>query len=179
MSFTTYEGARRLTDGSTEYHYVGYIHHRYRVFEEGWHNVDIQTCVDEDIYLRSNLKGEVHFKNPYGYVPAEQWGIIPFEVSEGIILKELDFIFMAFFRMQFIRAIVTTALAIGFGLLCFIHRVRSLQFISFFVFSEYSIVYISQFVLVGWSIAFTLSCLRYSCCMCRFCYPVGGCILHY
>lgn len=81
MSFTTYQDARRLTDGTMEYHFVGQINHRYQVFEEGWHNVDIQTCADESIYLRSILSGDVHFKNPYGYVPAEQWGIIPFEVN--------------------------------------------------------------------------------------------------
>ena len=83
MSFTSYKGARRLTDGTTEYHYVGHIHHRYRVFEEGWHNIDIQTCADSSIYLSSSLTGEVVFKNPYGYVPGEQWGIIPFEVSDS------------------------------------------------------------------------------------------------
>mmetsp|Transcript_18727 Transcript_18727/g.34957 ORF Transcript_18727/g.34957 Transcript_18727/m.34957 type:complete len:510 (+) Transcript_18727:52-1581(+) len=101
MSFTSYKGARRLTDGTTEYHYVGHIHHRYQVFEEGWHNIDIQTCTDSSIYLSSSLAGEVIFKNPYGYVPGEQWGIIPFET---------------------VRAAVTTALAVMYGVLCYIHR---------------------------------------------------------
>jgi hypothetical protein len=84
LSFTEYKGTRLGADGTTEYHYVGTIHHLYRVYEEGWHNIDIQTCVDDSIYLSSRLQGEVQFKNPYGYVPAEQWGIIPFEVMCGL-----------------------------------------------------------------------------------------------
>ena len=64
-----------------EYHYVGNIHHIYQVYEEGWHNIDIQTCAGDSIYLSSRLNGDVSFKNPYGYVPGEQWGILPFEVA--------------------------------------------------------------------------------------------------
>ena len=81
LSFTRYEGEKVLKDGTIAHLHVGFIYHEYRVFEQGWHNIDIQICADEDVYLHSRLHGEVSFRNPYGYLPAEQWGIIPFEVK--------------------------------------------------------------------------------------------------
>lgn len=132
LSYTTYKDARRLTDGTMQYHFVGEIHHRYHVYEEGWHNVDIQICTDDSIYLSSRLQGEVEFKNPYGYVPAEQWGIIPFEVRANLVyscsfaLGMIDILFVCSVvsYLQTIRAAVTVLLAAGYAVLCYIHRVR-------------------------------------------------------
>eukprot|EP00981_Chlorochromonas_danica_P010997 scaffold3595_cov235-Ochromonas_danica.AAC.35 len=75
----------------------------YEVVKEGWYNVIVAYC-PEDIHYGSsyssysypatvaqssadpaiNIKGSIAFKNTYGYLPAEAYGLLPFEGIRGI-----------------------------------------------------------------------------------------------
>ncbi len=72
----------------TYYKRVGTISHRYTVMNEMWHNVVFQLCTpnnkDYNTIIDSTaiayLDGLITFRNPYGFIPAELYGILPFEV---------------------------------------------------------------------------------------------------
>jgi hypothetical protein len=56
----------------------------YEVRVESWHNAAFELCSYPDRVFRSELKGVVAFRNPYGYIPAELYGLRPFEVRHHI-----------------------------------------------------------------------------------------------
>jgi hypothetical protein len=60
--------------------YQARVHKRYVVRTEAWHNVAFQICGGESELLQATISGTVSFRNPYGFIPAELYGIFPFEV---------------------------------------------------------------------------------------------------
>lgn len=50
----------------------------YEVRDESWHTVAFQVCSTGRNSI-GVVKGQVAFKNPYGYLPAELYGLLPFE----------------------------------------------------------------------------------------------------
>lgn len=72
----------------------------YEVKVEGWYNVIVAVCYEDLIYsqektmeIHSNIHsnpvvtttGSIAFKNPFGYLPAEAYGLLPFEVMRAIL----------------------------------------------------------------------------------------------
>lgn len=84
---TSYAGTVQVYDlGSaatvTKYRRTAHVSHKYTVRNEMWHNVVFLLCGEEDGSdgAIATIEGEVAFRNPYGYIPAELFGILPFEV---------------------------------------------------------------------------------------------------
>ena len=79
-----YEETRRNPlNNALVYFYRAKINKKYEVKAETWHNVAFQICGGESQLNQASLTGTIAFHNPYGYIPAELYGIFPFEV--GII----------------------------------------------------------------------------------------------
>ena len=71
----------------TKYERVSHIKHHYVVRNELWHNVVFLMCSPDNAGSSVNkltsvasVEGIVTFRNPYGFIPAELYGILPFEV---------------------------------------------------------------------------------------------------
>lgn len=58
------------------------IHVEYPVTLQEWHNVAFQFCSPESSSIVAVLTGSVGFRNPYGYIPGELYGFLPFEVLQ-------------------------------------------------------------------------------------------------
>lgn len=67
----------------TKFKRTAHISHKYAVRNEMWHNVVFLLCNQDSgdgAEPIATIEGEVAFRNPYGYIPAELFGILPFEV---------------------------------------------------------------------------------------------------
>jgi hypothetical protein len=74
---------RTVRDSATNglnFIYQARVHKKYPVKAEAWHNVAFQICGGESELLQATISGTVSFHNPYGFIPAELYGIFPFEV---------------------------------------------------------------------------------------------------
>jgi len=60
------------------------LDHKYLVQEENWHNVAFQVCTAPEEMPLASLDSVVTFKNPYGYLPAELYGFLPFEFMRAL-----------------------------------------------------------------------------------------------
>lgn len=66
----------------TFFAWKAHIDMQYIVTAEEWHNVAFQLCSPESEGPVAEIDGEVTFKNPYGFIPAELYGFLPFEVCD-------------------------------------------------------------------------------------------------
>jgi len=101
---TSYVGEKTVIDTSlnlngTYYVWNSYIKNSYFVSQEAWHNVAFQICSTEAMNTMSLVNGDVSFRNPYGYIPAELFGLLPFEIARVIAY----FIFAIFFLFYYCR----------------------------------------------------------------------------
>lgn len=77
----------------TRFERTSYIKHHYIVRNELWHNVVFLMCSVDNAGSTGNriamasVEGEVTFRNPYGFIPAELYGILPFEVCSLLIKR--------------------------------------------------------------------------------------------
>ena len=70
-------------DNRTIHVWTAHIHTKSQITLEAWHNVAITICpsrISSQVYSAS-VVGEIIFRNPYGYLPAEMFGLLPFQVS--------------------------------------------------------------------------------------------------
>lgn len=70
----------RIAEIGVYYLWKAKIHYSYSVRHEEWHNVAFQLCTEPDEGPVAKVEGEVTFRNPYGFIPAELFGFLPFEV---------------------------------------------------------------------------------------------------
>jgi len=61
--------------------YKADIRYIYKVEKTAWYNVMIQVCYREDIY--GYVTGTVTFHNPYGYLEAKDYWMLPVEVNSA------------------------------------------------------------------------------------------------
>lgn len=54
---------------------------KYTIRIPEWHNVVFQLCTDKELGPIALVEGGVTFRNPYGFIPAELFGFLPFEVQ--------------------------------------------------------------------------------------------------
>lgn len=66
----------------TYYKFLTHIKKNYPVIRQAWYNVAFKLCGEKpkDNSI-AQIDGYVTFKNPYGYIPGELFGFLPFEVS--------------------------------------------------------------------------------------------------
>ncbi len=86
-----YEGTESIYDPTslknvTWYKSSAQLVHKYSVHNEMWHNVVFLLCSADSpngykVSASTTISGEVTFRNPYGFIPAELYGILPFEVN--------------------------------------------------------------------------------------------------
>ena len=81
-----YTGLKSVLDYASRingsyYSYKADIRYIYKVGTTAWYNVMIQVCSREDIY--GYVTGTVTFHNPYGYLEAKNYGMLPVEVSSA------------------------------------------------------------------------------------------------
>ena len=74
-----YHGGSRRRSNETWYVYTHAVDINYEVKDEAWHTVAFQVCSSGSNSI-GVVNGQVAFKNPYGYLPAELYGLLPFEV---------------------------------------------------------------------------------------------------
>mmetsp|Transcript_19321 Transcript_19321/g.27777 ORF Transcript_19321/g.27777 Transcript_19321/m.27777 type:complete len:508 (-) Transcript_19321:109-1632(-) len=87
------------TTGANEYHWTAKIRRKYTVNVESWHNVAFQLCSYQGRILSAELTGTVSFKNPYGYIPAELYGLLPFEGARAVAF----ILFTGYFLYYYLR----------------------------------------------------------------------------
>lgn len=82
---------------STEYLWEAEMDQQYTVNLEAWHSVAYQICDYDNIVSRAGLRGQVTFRNPYGYLPAEMYGFLPFEGARMTAFAILTVYFLFYF----------------------------------------------------------------------------------
>ena len=83
----------------TYFLYKADARHKYEVTLEAWHNVAFQLCEDEEVEPQAHVDGMIEFRNPYGYLPGELYGYLPFEAVRAIGY----FLFLCIFLVQYQR----------------------------------------------------------------------------
>ena len=66
---------------------------KYTVNLEAWHNAAFQLCTS-DTETVAQIDGEIAFRNPYGFIPAELFGFLPFEGARMIAFVIFSVIFL-------------------------------------------------------------------------------------
>ena len=72
----------------------------YGVTKEGWHNVAFQVCSYTDAMPMARMDGLVTFRNPYGFLPAELFGFLPFEGARFFAFILFGFVFSVLFMLH-------------------------------------------------------------------------------
>lgn len=105
---TTYVGTKTIKAESappgsglngTYYLWKADLSSRYEVEKEAWHNVAFQLCTEEMAGPVAQVDGGVTFRNPYGFIPAELYGFLPFEGARMVAY----FIFSVFYLVMYCR----------------------------------------------------------------------------
>jgi hypothetical protein len=78
--------------------YRSQIQEKYLVETESWHNVAFQVCGEESQLIQASMAGSVAFHNPYGFIPAELYGIFPFEAARTLAFVCLTVYYIYLFR---------------------------------------------------------------------------------
>ena len=72
---------------------------KYTINVEAWHNIAFQLCASEDEGPLAKVDGVVTFRNPYGFIPAELYGFLPFEGARMVAY----FLFSVFYLYSYFR----------------------------------------------------------------------------
>ncbi len=83
----------------TYFLYKADARHKYEVTVEAWHNVAFQLCEDEEVEPQAHVDGVIQFRNPYGYLPGELYGYLPFEAARALAY----FTFLVIYVIQYLR----------------------------------------------------------------------------
>ena len=97
-----YMGEEQIVDLSqnlngTYYVYSASVKNLYNVQEEAWHNVAFQFCASESSQSFAKIDGSVTFRNPYGFIPAELYGFLPFEGARMVAYVLFECMFLYFY----------------------------------------------------------------------------------
>ena len=71
---------KNILTGEILFLWIATLRKDYEVRVEAWHNVAFEVCTYDTRVDHARITGQVSFRNPYGYIPAELYGIRPFEV---------------------------------------------------------------------------------------------------
>lgn len=97
---TQYQGKVKLLEPSlgingSYYVWSTTVQRKYTVVLEAWHNVAFQVCpVLDSGMVKATIHGQITFRNPYGYLPAELYGFLPFEGARMVALILFGFFFL-------------------------------------------------------------------------------------
>ena len=114
-TMSTYHGPVSILDhqlgmNGTYYRWDADLLVRYTVLSEGWHNVIFQFCgTDKAAMPAAKMDGYVSFRNPYGYLPAELYGLLPFEAARAVAFSLMGFVFFVLFLLYRYTDILNSA----------------------------------------------------------------------
>jgi hypothetical protein len=101
---------KKLGLNGTYYLYKTRLESGYGVTEEAWHNVAFQLCptvVSEfsPEYTKrlavAKIDGEITFRNPYGFLPGELFGFLPFEGARMVAYVLFGIVYLYFYCRYF------------------------------------------------------------------------------
>lgn len=101
---------KKMGLNGTYYLYTTRLDTDYMVAEEAWHNVAFQLCptvVSEfsTEYTKrlsvAKIDGEVTFRNPYGFLPGELFGFLPFEGARMVAYVLFGVVYVYFYCRYF------------------------------------------------------------------------------
>lgn len=122
---TTFVTTRYVFDpiqqlNGTYYIWKANLNNMYTVRQEAWHNVAFQFCASEYVGAVAQINGGVTFRNPYGYIPAELFGFLPFEGARMIayVLFGSFFLFCYIRYRESVLPLHTAILVVFFVALC-------------------------------------------------------------
>jgi hypothetical protein len=76
--------ANQMPTGKNLYMWGANISHQYTVRHQEYYVTRIWICMDESVSPKlqgtAHVQGKVTFRNPYGFIPARDYGLLPFEV---------------------------------------------------------------------------------------------------
>ncbi len=115
-ALTTYGGELIIFDEALQQNVTWFkrsteLVHNYKVDHEMWHNVVFMLCSEgaedaseaafeaEAASSSASLDGLVTFRNPYGYIPAELYGVLPFEGARMVAYV----LFSCYFIYHYLR----------------------------------------------------------------------------
>ena len=93
----------------TYHKYTAVLDSYYVVMEEEWHNVAFQLCPASsgwDGYMEgrtpiARIEGEIVFRNPYGFIPAELFGFLPFEGARMVAYVLFGMVYCYFYAKHY------------------------------------------------------------------------------
>lgn len=105
---TVYRGVVNVKEGElgptmplngTYYLWGATLQDRYTINVEAWHNVAFQLCTTEARGPLAKVDGTVTFRNPYGFIPGELYGFLPFEGARMVAYV----LFAVFYLYSYIK----------------------------------------------------------------------------
>lgn len=100
---THYHGKVKLLDiargiNGSYYSWTTTVQRKYTVVLEAWHNVAFQVCPALDAgMVMATINGQIVFRNPYGFLPAELYGFLPFEGARMVALVLFGLVFLVLY----------------------------------------------------------------------------------
>lgn len=95
-----YLGKSKDTNDFGSYKFGSDIYFKYYIPEDGWYNAQFKICDYSAATQNTQALGEIVFRNPYGYLPGEMWGLLPFELTRtwlfGITTALFAWLFYSF-----------------------------------------------------------------------------------
>jgi hypothetical protein len=75
----------------TVYLYNTHINTRIPVTKEAWYNVALTLCPSYNVYAfyKAQFEGSIAFKNPYGYIPSDMFGLLPFQALRALVISSV------------------------------------------------------------------------------------------
>lgn len=102
-----FDPVRHSMYNRTVFVYNTHINTRIPVTKEAWYNVALTLCPSYNVYAfyKAQFEGTITFKNPYGFLPSDMYGLLPF---------------------QALRSLVITAVFVAYAVYYFKHHVSSM-----------------------------------------------------
>lgn len=95
-----YLGKSTDTHDFGTYKFGSDIYFKYYTPVDGWYNAQFKICDYSAATSSNEVVGQIVFRNPYGYLPGEMWGLLPFELSRtwlfGITTALFAWLFYSF-----------------------------------------------------------------------------------
>lgn len=72
--------ASQVSSGDSLFVWGASVKYKYKVRHQEYHVARIWSCTKESDGASVVVEGMVTFRNPYGFIPARDYGLLPFEV---------------------------------------------------------------------------------------------------
>jgi hypothetical protein len=84
----------QTSDANVYYIWRSWVEQSVAVNDQAWFAAVVQSCGASTVY--STVLGDAAFRNPYGFIPAEYYGMLPFEAGRLVALVSLFLVFLVY-----------------------------------------------------------------------------------